>query len=98
MAIKNLNVTIGAGITRVCQPSIRCNCATFSNRSAHEMAVGGPDVTTGANGLGIDLTTGGTNFAGRQYIAQTNLAFWYVAGTQNDVLSITYDDGVDNLA
>ena len=98
--VKNLNVTIGSGITRLISAgsSIRCNWVTFYNRDAHDMAVGGPDVTVGSHGLGIPLPVSGSNYQNRSYIGQTNLGYWYVAGTQNDILSITYDDGVDNLS
>lgn len=95
--IKNLNVTIGASATQLCKPSIRCVWATFCNRDAHAMAVGGSDVSVGNQGKGIPLSVGGSNYQNGPYISQTNLAAWYVAGTQNDILSITYEDGVDNL-
>ena len=99
MAIKNLNVTIGASATAlIASGSIRCNWATFINRDASDMAVGGSDVTTGSQGKGIPLAAGGGfNYQSRAYIAQTNLALWYVAGTQNQIVSLVYDDGVDNL-
>lgn len=97
MAIKNLNVTIGASVTPfIASGSIRVNWMTFCNNSGHAMAWGGPDTAVGTPGTGQPLAVGSTNYQAREYIGQTNLAFWYVAGTQNDVLCVTYDDGVDN--
>lgn len=96
MAIKNLNVTIGAGVTQFTTASIRCNWMICNNRDSSPMAVGGSDSSVGSQGKGIPLAAGGSFYEGRPYVAQTNLAYWYVAGTQNQILSVTYDDGVDN--
>lgn len=98
MAIKNLNVTIGATATVFTVPSLRCNWFTVTNRDAAAMAIGGSDTSVGAQGKGIPLAANASYTVQRSYSAQSNLAAWYVAGTQGQVLSITYDDGVDNLA
>ena len=96
MAIKNLAVTIGATVTPfIASGSIRVNWMTFCNNSSHAMAWGGPDTAVGSPGVGQPLPIASTNYQGREYIGQTNLAYWYVAGTQNDVLNVTYDDGAD---
>ena len=97
--IKNLNVTIGASVTPfIAAGSIRCNWVTFVNNSAHPMAWGGPDTAVGTPGVGQPLAVGAANYQNRAYVAQTNLAYLYVAGTQNDVLNVTYDDGQDMLS
>ena len=97
MALKNLAVTIGAGATQFSKASIRCNWATICNNSGHIMAWGGPDTAVGSPGVGQPLPISSTNYQSRAYIGQTNLAYWYVAGTQNEVLNVTYDDGTDSL-
>ena len=99
MAIHNLVVTIGGSATQVSAASIRCNWVTFQNNDAHAMAVGGSDaaVGTGASAKGVQLAVGGSNYQARSYIGQENLAFWYVAGTNGEHLTVTYSDGVDNL-
>ena len=97
MAVKNLNVTIGAAATVFTVPSIRCNWATATNRDTSAMAIGASDSATGSQGKGLPLAAGASYTIQRPFNAQTNLAYWYVAGTQNQVLSITYDDGVDSL-
>ena len=97
MAIKNLAVTIGASVTPFSKASIRCNWATWCNNSGHAMAWGGPDTAVGTPGVGQPLAIAGTNYQNRAYCSQTNLAHLYVAGTQNDVLNVTYEDGTDNL-
>ena len=95
MAIKNLAVTIGASVTVFSKASIRCNWFVCQNNAAHAMAIGGSDSAVGTPGVGFQLAVSGNNYQGREYIGQTNLALWYVAGTQNDLLNVTYDDGND---
>jgi hypothetical protein len=98
MAIKNLNVTIGAAATAFTSASIRCNWFTVTNRDSSAMAIGGSDTAVGSQGKGIPLAANGSYTVQRPYNAQSNLAYWYVAGTQGQILSVVYDDAVDNLA
>ncbi len=98
MAIKNLNVTIGAAATAFTAASIRCNWFTAIDRDSSAMAIGGSDSSVGSQGKGVPLSANGSYTVQRPYNAQINLAYWYVAGTQGQILSIVYDDGVDNLA
>jgi len=98
MAIKNLQVTIGASVTPILAAgNIRARSVTFQDNDAHAMAVGGSDssVGTGATAKGVQLVAGGSYYQGWSGPGQTNLHFWYVAGTQNDVLTVVYDDGND---
>ena len=97
MAVKNLNVTIGSAPTVFTVPSIRCNWFTATNRDSSAMAIGGSDVAVGSQGKGIPLAANASYTVQSRTNAQTNLGYWYVAGTQNQVISITYDDGVDSL-
>ena len=98
MAVKNLQVIIGAGVTPfIPSGSIRCNWMTCQDNGAHAMAVGGPDTAVGTPGVGLQLSVGASNHTDRPYCAQTNLAFWYVAGTEGEALNVVYDDGVDDL-
>lgn len=98
MAINNLNVTIGATATPFTAASIRCNWFTVTNRDSSAMAIGGSDTAVGSQGKGIPLATNASYTVQRPYRAQSNLAYWYVAGTQNQIVSVVYDDGVDNRA
>ena len=97
--VKCLQVTIGSATTQLCAASTRCKWARLSNRAGHTMAAGDSTVTVASAGPGILLAaTTGTFDIPWSGPGEINLAYWYVAGTQNDVLSVTYDNGVDNLA
>ena len=97
--VKCLQVTIGASATQVTAASCRCKWARISNRATHTAAAGDSTVTVAAAGPGILLAAStGTFDVPWSGPGEINLAGWYVAGTQNDVISVTYDDGADVLA
>ena len=86
----NFAITIGSSTTQVSTTKIQCNWVQFQNNASHNEAIG--DSTTTVT-TGIVLTAGGSTFYEQPQKAglYVNLANWYVAGTQNDVLNIVCD-------
>ena len=88
--MKNLQVTIGAGVTQVTTSDIPFRQAMFQNNSGHVMRIG--DATTTAS-IGAQLASGspgGSMNVGPFIDHADNLKNYFVAGTQNDVLDILY--------
>ena len=90
MAVLTLQVTIGAGVTRVSSVPIYCKWVSFQNNAAHAMHIGDGSISSSR---GNQLLAGGGFFTPPLSIAgsATNLADWFVQGTQNDVLDINCD-------
>lgn len=91
-----LNVTIGASATPViANGNVYCKAVVFQNNTASDTEwIGDANVSSSGNGQGIKLTAGASYYEGPWPSPSTvNLAGWYVAGTQNDVLNVTCDNG-----
>ena len=90
MAIKTLQVTLGASATQVSATNIYVKWVLFQDNAAHSMRIGDANVSSTR---GIALSTGGSFFDQPLRIAEaTNLAQWWVSGTAADVLDVIYDD------
>lgn len=91
--IQTLQVTIGAAPTRliVVGASVACKWFTFQNNAAHTMRLGDSNVSS-SRGLALNAQGSFYTQSGSAP-GSSNLASWFVQGTQNDVLDIIYDDG-----
>ena len=96
ISIHTFQVTIGSGVTAI---STNANAGArqliFQNNAAHVMRVGDSN-TTSSRGALLNAASGGNGggslSVGPYYPNSLNLAEWYVAGTQNDVLDVLYLD------
>jgi hypothetical protein len=86
-AVTTLQVTIGAATTQVSTTPIYCTWVVFQDNATHNMYIG--DVNTSSS-RGLQLLPGGGSFYQGPLPTggATNLADWYVAGTQNEVLNV----------
>lgn len=96
--VVTLQVTIGATLTQVLSAGahLQCRWIVFQNNAAHNQAIGdsSTNVSTPRGILLSSGTPGGSFFVGPDSAGSArDLGTWYVSGTQNDILSITYDDG-----
>lgn len=84
-------VTIGSGVTQFTTADTPVKGLCVQNNQTHSMRVGGSGVTSSigillqAGSPGGDMCFGPQSFGGGM-----NLQQFYVAGTQNDVLDVTY--------
>ena len=89
--INTLQVTIGASVTQVSTSDIFAKQVTFQNNQTHSMRVGDKNTTSSRGALLASGSPGGSYNVGPVPIQKTlDLAEFYVAGTQNDVLDVIY--------
>ena len=91
MAIHTLQVTIGAGVTRFTTTRTSCAEVTVQNNASHAVRVG-DSTTTSSKGIALAIS-GAANSIWKfgPFLGEPlNLTDFYVAGTQNDVLDVTY--------
>lgn len=95
MALKTLQVTLGSGArTQLSSTRIPCRQVIVQNNATHFMRVGDSTTTTSIGAL-LNASTGANQGGGSVNIGpfqayNTDLSEWYVAGTQNDLVDVTY--------
>lgn len=91
-AVHSFQVTIGAGTnTRVWATDLYAKQAVFQNNDAADMRVGGSEVTSSV-GMKLYAATHGSVsvLPMNAYPQALNLKEWFVAGTNGQVLDVTY--------
>lgn len=88
-APNTIQVTIGASATPISATNLYCQSFVVQNNAAHVIRVG--DSTTSTT-KGTQVTVGSSvSWLPTSPAAAYNLAQWYIAGTQNDVIDVTCD-------
>lgn len=88
MAVRLVQVTLGAGATQVSSTATPVRQIMFQNNATHDCRIGDSTVTTSK---GIKLIAGvGTLNSGPIISYASNLADWYIAGTAADVIDVLY--------
>lgn len=91
-AVHTIQVTIGSSVTELITTDTYAHVITVQNNASHVMRVG-DSTTTSSKGaeLGVGPPGGSMTVAVHAPLS-LNLANFYVAGTQNDVLDVIYVD------
>ena len=93
-APKTIQVTIGASATQVSSTPLFCRFVVFQNNAAHVIHIGDVNVSSTR---GIQLASGspGGSFTipptDQPSVGYNNLALYYIAGTQSDVIDVVCD-------
>ena len=90
MALKTLQVTIGAAVTQFSTTNIPCYQVIVQNNSTHTMRIGDKNTSATRGALLAAGTPGGSVNLGTFTMVNTDLMEWWVAGTQNDVVDVIY--------
>lgn len=89
--VHTLQVTIGASATQIVSGDVYFKWVVFQNNSADNQRIGDANVSSTQGTL---LVPGSSFYtAAPSSPGSGNLNGWYVSGTQNDKIDITYDDG-----
>lgn len=92
MAVKNFQVTLGAGATQVVVQPILAKWVIFQNNAAASMRLGAQATVSATAGLQVG-PGGAANPLPVGPVSTTNLNSWWVFGTAAQVLDVVYDDG-----
>jgi hypothetical protein len=96
MTVRDIQVTLGSGATRISATPAYFNQMTIQNNAAHECRYGGSaaSVTTpaavngGTAGKGTRLTPSGAGNTGVVSGQQGDASQFYIAGTAGDVIDV----------
>jgi hypothetical protein len=89
----SIQVTIGASATQISATNLYCSAWIIQNNAGHNIRFGASNVTSSFGTLLASGAPGGSytstgQMDGSQPVPD-NLAQWYIAGTQNDVIDVT---------
>lgn len=90
VTVKSFQVTIGASATQIMANTAYVRGIYFQNNAAHNMRIGDSSVTASKGILLVAGSPGGSYTVGPLYDSSIDATVFYVAGTQNDVLDVTW--------